>query len=574
MKRALLLVASLLSACAASATPAPHTPATTSAAASARLSGTYLAARFAARENDLDFASNAFLHALALDPADPMLRQQAFLTTLLAGRPEARRLAEHQSDNLSAQLYLVDAAAIAGNWTDAEARLSRLPHQGLAQLVQPMLLSWVQFGGGHTDAALATLRPFIEGPRFRFVYSLHAALIADLAGRLPEATRFYRAAQADYGAPTLELARMVASWQARQGHRADAEQTLRATTQLNPDTAISLPALAAQPDARVIRNATDGMAEVYLMLASALRQQDANDLSAVLLRLALQLRPDFTAARLLSADVEETARHFDTALATLARVPASDPLIAVVRLRQAELQQQSGDTDASLATLDQIARDYPDRPEPWAMKGDFLRIGHRYAEAVSAYDGALKRTGTPGRDDWPLFYDRGVALERAHDWPRAEADFQHALELSPDQPYVLNYLAYSWSEQGGHLGEARNMIERAVQQRPNDGAIIDSLGWVMLRQGEVIGAVKALERAVELVPEDATINGHLGDAYWEAGRRLEALYQWRRAVTLNPDAEESAHLQQRLHDAEIALGVPATSTAASNPGASAQTATP
>ena len=90
------------------------------------------------------------------------------------------------------------------------------------------------------------------------------------------------------------------------------------------------------------------------------------------------------------------------------------------------------------------------------------------------------------------------------------------------------------------------MIEKAVQRRPNDGAIVDSLGWVMLRQGEVTEAVKTLERAVELDPEDASINGHLGDAYWAAGRKLEATYQWRRALIFNPEPDDAAKLEAKL----------------------------
>lgn len=562
MKRSFLLLVSLLSACAA-ANPAPRGQAAASdpPPAAERLSGAFLTGRFAAQEDDLAYASDAFLRALTLDPSSRELHQQAFLTALLAGRPEAGRLAQGLTDNLSAQLYLVNADALSGSWSSAEKRLAGVPRQGLAQVIQPLLVAWVQFGGGRADAAMATLKPFIDAPRYRFVYSLHGALIADLAGRANDAARLYRQAQSEFGAPTLELARMVASWQARQGQLAEARSTLSATIALNPEMGIALPALSARPGERLIRNVTDGMAETYLMMAAALRQQEANDLSAVLLQLALQLRPDFTPARLLGADILEGSRHAAAALTLLAPVPESDPLIAVVQLRRAELQQQAGDSDAALATLDQAARDYPTRPEPWAMKGDLLRAGHRYGEAVTAYDEAIKRLDAPGRLSWVLFYDRGVALERSKQWPRAEADFQKALELAPDQPYVLNYLGYSWTEQGRDLGAARAMIERAVRQRPNDGAIIDSLGWVMLRQGDVHGAVLALERAVELVPEDATVNGHLGDAYWAAGRQREALYQWRRAVTLNPEPEEATRLKARLHEAEKALGITAASAA-------------
>ncbi len=93
------------------------------------------------------------------------------------------------------------------------------------------------------------------------------------------------------------------------------------------------------------------------------------------------------------------------------------------------------------------------------------------------------------------------------------------------------------------------MIERALQQRPNDGAIVDSLGWVELRQGDKKQAVRTLEHAAELEPEDPTITGHLGDAYWELGRRIEAEDQWRRALVLNPDPDDAARIQARLKSA-------------------------
>ena len=141
-----------------------------------------------------------------------------------------------------------------------------------------------------------------------------------------------------------------------------------------------------------------------------------------------------------------------------------------------------------------------------------------------------------------------TAAERARDWARAEADFLRALELFPDQPFVLNYLGYSWTEQGRNLPRARQMIERAAAAQPNDGAILDSLGWVQLRQGDVQGAVKQLERAIELDSNDPTITSHLGDAYWAAGRKLEAQFQWRRALTLKPDPDDIVKLEAKLRD--------------------------
>ena len=111
---------------------------------------------------------------------------------------------------------------------------------------------------------------------------------------------------------------------------------------------------------------------------------------------------------------------------------------------------------------------------------------------------------------------------------------------------MLNYLAYSWADRGEHLDEARAMLERAIEARPNEGAFIDSLGWVLLRQGDTAGAIRQLERAVELQPEDATINGHLGDALAAAGRTREAEFQWRRALNLNPEPDDAKKLNDKL----------------------------
>src|SRR5690606_38307184 len=121
---------------------------------------------------------------------------------------------------------------------------------------------------------------------------------------------------------------------------------------------------------------------------------------------------------------------------------------------------------------------------------------------------------------------RGIAYERAKEWPKAEADFLRALELNPDQPQVLNYLGYSWIDQDMHLERALEMIEDAVAAQPRDGYIMDSLGWAFYKLGRMEEAVETLERAVSLLPNDPEINDHLGDAYWKIGRKLEARFQW------------------------------------------------
>ena len=550
ISRTLLLAATLLSACAA-ADPTPNRAATHPGRD--MLSGVYgefLTGRFAMSQSDAQSAATEFLRALAVRPDDPELQQQAFVASLIAGRSEAVQLARSLPDSQAAQLLLGQVEVRAGHWQAAEQRFRALPRQGLTQLLQPLLIAWAQQGDGRTDAALATLRPFFDGQRFRGVYALHAALIADQAGRSAEAAKLYHQARAEFGTLNLRLAQMMASAEARSGRKAEAQRTLTMMAADAPAMAIALGPLTTAAMTPPVPRAVDGIAEAYLALAGTLRAQNSGDFAVLLLRLALDLRPDLTAARLLAADILETQHHPENALQMLAGVSNDDPLVAVVRLQRVDLAELLGHTEEATHELQRIAHDYPDSPVPATREGDMLRSKQRYPEAIAAYDRAIGRIKGPGPTDWLVYYDRGICYERSHQWTKAEADFKRALTLSPDQPFVLNYLGYSWADMGQNLTQARAMIEKAAKHRPNDGAIVDSLGWVMLRQGQTTDAVSTLERAVELDPQDASINGHLGDAYWAAGRKLEATYQWRRALTFNPEPGDAAKLEAKLQGGE------------------------
>jgi Flp pilus assembly protein TadD len=161
--------------------------------------------------------------------------------------------------------------------------------------------------------------------------------------------------------------------------------------------------------------------------------------------------------------------------------------------------------------------------------------------------------GTITAEYWNLAFARGMVYERLKQWDKAEADLQTALNFQPDQPYILNYLGYSWADQGINLDKAAEMIEKAVRLRPEDGAIVDSLGWVYYRMGQYDKAVKTLERAIELDPTEPEINDHLGDAYWKVGRKSEARFQWKRALSFSKDDIKNASIQQKID-----FGLPVT----------------
>ena len=311
----------LLSACAAADpadVPGPASRPITGA------SGQLLVGRFAMGQTDVGTAASDLLAALADDPQNLELRQQAFAAAVMAGRPEALTLARDLPDSPAASLVLANDDVRNGNWRAAEAKYGQLPAQGATQLLQPLLRAWAEQGSGATDEALNTLRPFIEGTRFRGVFALHAAMINDLAGRQGDAARLYRLAMVEYGGLNLRLGTVVASWQARGGQEAEARATIRATVQSSPELAIAEPALQLTAGTQQVKNAADGIAEAYLALAAALQRQDATDFSLSLLRLALDLRPDFTAARLLAADIQSREGQIDAASAMLQELIANE----------------------------------------------------------------------------------------------------------------------------------------------------------------------------------------------------------------------------------------------------------
>jgi pentatricopeptide repeat protein len=542
-RRAVLLTLCLLSSCAA-ADPTVDAARTQPGYGEA---GNYLAGRFELSQGNFDPAATDLLKASADSPDDQDLLLQAFIACVNAGRPEAVQLAFRLPGNQVAQMVLGNAAAKSGDWDKAVAMFRSMSRDGVMQLLQPLLLAWASQGAGDVDQALATLRPLLENARYRPIVALHAGMIADVGGRPIDAATFYRQAEAVMGEESPRTALILASWHARSGQLAEAEGILGRMAAAVPEASIALPAMIGSVNKRPIARALDGMAEAYATFAAALRSQQTGEFAMIMSRLALAVKPDSATARLMAADIQVGAKHYDIALRSLeAAARTNDPIAPIIRLRHAAVLQQTGQTDEAIREVERIGRDYPDSSLPDQELGDLLRQKQRFPEAIEAYDRVVARIRQPVQGDWAVYYSRGIAYERTGQWTRAEADFNHALQLSPDQPSVLNYLGYSLADMGRNLERARDMIQRAAAHRPNDGAIADSLGWVLFRQGNVTEATKMLERAVGLEPVDPTITEHLGDAYWATGRKIEAQYQWRRALTLNPTAADAAKLEAKI----------------------------
>jgi tetratricopeptide (TPR) repeat protein len=299
-------------------------------------------------------------------------------------------------------------------------------------------------------------------------------------------------------------------------------------------------------DVAAIQGPSGGMGDALAGIAEALSEQEGSTQALLFARLATFVAPEDGEGWLLIASTSLQQDNAAEALRALDHVPAESPLGWQAGLVRARALQSLDRGEEAVRLLEDMAEQAPERSDSLIALGDFLRSKERFAEAADAYSRAIARIGTVDKRHWRLFYARGICFERTKRWPEAEADLLQALELEPDQPFVLNYLGYSWVDQGVNLDRAKEMLHKAVDLRPEDGYVVDSLGWAYFRLGEYDKAVTYLERAVELEPGDPVINDHLGDAYWRVGRTREARFQWERAVTFKPEPDVLAQIQEKL----------------------------
>lgn len=538
------------------------------------LSGAVLAGRHAIEAGDDAMAAKLLGLALATEGGDLALASDALAATVGSGDFDgAVKLAAAlkkagAKSPLIPLVELVDQAR-RGDFKAARATLAELGDDNVAKVSKPLFGAWIAIGEGKDEkVALGELKALegINGVGGLVVQ--HVALVRDLFGETAEGLKgLKQAADAGYG--SARFIEMYADFLHRNNEtdtaRAYLAEIAGAESGVMAAMAEALLERLDQPPAKGPRidNAADGLAAAFFDLASLLHSENVADRAKILARLALALRPDFDIGQLLLGNMMQERGRCADAIELYRAVPESSVLRWSAEVSVADCQQESEDVDGAIATLQGLVKQRPDRIEAIVQLGDLYRREKRFDDAISAYDQVIGDMTAPASRDWTLYYARGVAHERAKQWDKAEPDFKKALELSPEQPYVLNYLAYTWVERRENLDQALDMLHRAVDQRPEEGFIVDSLGWAYFQLGDFQKAVTYLERAVELQPTDPVLNDHLGDAYWRVGRKNEARFQWHRALSFKPEADLVPPIEEKL---KTGLGKASNNTDASSDG--------
>jgi Flp pilus assembly protein TadD len=467
--------------------------------------------------------------------------------------PVARRLSSLDPKDQAANMVLLANAVHDAAFDRAAEVLAN--GQTAGPLIDELVGAWIKVGQGDMTGALADFDAVAAQKGLQSFGLYHKALAMALAGDLEGADAILSGKS---GAITATRRGVIAHAEVLSQLERGADAAAAIDGAFGTDLDPSLTSLRADLTAgklvplSIARDAKEGVAEVFYSVATAL-QSDANEGYTLLYtRITEYLRPDHTDSILLTASLLDKLGQHNLAMQAWQQVPADDPEWMAAETGRIQSLRGSGDLEGAIAAMQALTEKYSDQPGLFVTLGDMLRANDRYADAVAAYDSAVALYGAPQPAQWVVYFARGIANERAKDWPRAEADFRLALELAPGQPQVLNYLGYSYLEMNTNLDEALSMIEEAVKGQPDSGYITDSLGWALYRLGRYPEAVAPMERATELMPVDPIINDHMGDVYWAVGRYREAEFQWHRALSFDPEEADAARIRRKL---EVGLDV-------------------
>ena len=288
----------------------------------------------------------------------------------------------------------------------------------------------------------------------------------------------------------------------------------------------------------------DGLAEVFYNISSWYYQKDLYKFSIFFGKLSLRLRKDFNAMRLLLSSSFEIIDLENNADEIVSQVNTKNPYYMKFLKLRVSLSDEIKRKNKIKPLLEELINNHPKNWELKILLADIYRTEKNYDESINLYSQIIENVLDENK--WSIFYSRGIAYERLNKWEKAEEDLKMAMTLQPNDPYVINYLAYSWLDRKMNIDLALNLLEKAVELEPSDGYILDSLGWAHYLSNSYEKSIYFLEKAVSFLPNDPTLNDHLGDAYWKSGRYDEAQSQWKRVLIIDPEFKNKDDVKKKI----------------------------
>ena len=295
------------------------------------------------------------------------------------------------------------------------------------------------------------------------------------------------------------------------------------------------------------QNLSHVVAEILYITANALSSQNIYTFSNFYLNLSKYLNKDFNSIDTLLAENFYKIDNFKQAKKIYGEIEKKGTAFLWYATKQkAKIYIKEEKNKKALKILKDTYEKLPEKSIYQKFDyAKFLKNNDQFENSIKLYTEILKSINT----NHPLYPEaieaRGVAYERIGEWEKAEKDLLSSLKVSPDQAYVINYLAYSWIEKGIKISQSLKMLERANNLRSNDPYIIDSLGWALFKLERYDESKNYLQSAVKLMPADPIINDHYGDVLWKNGNKIQARYFWKYVLNLK---ETEKDMKENIKD--------------------------
>jgi len=281
------------------------------------------------------------------------------------------------------------------------------------------------------------------------------------------------------------------------------------------------------------KNINHGLAELLYLFANFYQNYEQVQISNFYLNLSEYLNPNFLSNKILKVEN----------LITLNNLEESEKEIKIIEKLGKEFNWYANltrlrflpnnNTDKQINLLENFLKNNEFfASEKYFELANFLRANKNYSKSIELYEKSIALKKDKRDDDWIYYYNLAISQERAGAWENAEKNFLQALKISPKQPEVLNYLAYSWLEKKINLDKAKEMLVEAVNLSKGRGYILDSLGWAYFLLKDFDKAEEILQTAYEKEPSEAVIYDHYGDVLWTNGKQIQARYVWQNAIKL------------------------------------------
>ncbi len=288
------------------------------------------------------------------------------------------------------------------------------------------------------------------------------------------------------------------------------------------------------------RNPNDIISELFFLVGNLYSSQESYEQSNFYLNISHYLNPKFLFNLSLLAENYYFSEDYFNTLKILKHFSRKDNFYYWFKLKkEAQIISKTKNTTESLNFINSEFKKIKKPSKKMIFDiANFNKNAKKYKEAIQYYDQIISKIDINSPLYADVLYRRGSSYERMGNYNDSDSDLLNALEINPNDAYVLNYLAYSWLERKYKIETSLQMLEKAYKAKSNDPYIIDSIGWAYYLVDDYVKAEKFLKRAVELMPEDPIVNDHYADILWKLDRKIQARYFWKNVLNFEETEEE------------------------------------